>query len=187
MEINIGSTFWCNFQTFLNKNIPSCLIKLLVDSGYDNAFSVENLDLEHLIDMEKYIQDNMMDTIHGFNCCYSTNYQQQKLFRFLPAHRSLILGLKEKVKDFISSEMQPSIESASEIAKYSKIFGELIATAQKNIRVPPHGHRYSDVIKYFSIYVYMVSGRACYDMLSNNLPLPKSSTISKYIFIWNFY
>lgn len=62
---------------------------------------------------------------------------------------------------------------------FSGLLKELIETALYNFDQTPTRYRYSQKIKYFSMYIYMFSGRFCYETISNNLPFPKADTVCK--------
>ena len=64
-------------------------------------------------------------------------------------------------------------------AGFSVILKELILTAIHNGNLSKNNAEYSDIIRYFSTYIYLIGGRSCYEVLSQNLPLPSRSTICK--------
>lgn len=94
-----------------------------------------------------------------------------------------------------SSELQPDSvefwEQFNEISlrinkepAFSNLLYEFITSALKNFKKTPNQYRYSEIIKHFSIYVYMMCGRNLYETLSRNLPIPAASTVCMYtIFI----
>lgn len=61
--------------------------------------------------------------------------------------------------------------------KYSIILQEIIQSANQNIDMPGSAHRYSEKLKYFSIYLYMLCGKLCYETLYLNFSIPAPSSI----------
>lgn len=66
--------------------------------------------------------------------------------------------------------------------EYSFILNEMIKTAESNMYRDKNHVIYSDTIRYFSTYVFLLCGRSCYEMLRSNLPLPSVKTICKWIY-----
>lgn len=60
---------------------------------------------------------------------------------------------------------------------------ELINSMKLNQNLPPNGRRYSETLQSFATYIYMLSGKAAYEVLCRNLPLPQACTICGYLFI----
>lgn len=60
------------------------------------------------------------------------------------------------------------------------ILKEMIKTALRNAEYVKNHAQYSDIIRYFATYIYIIGGRSCYEVLYENLPLPSVSTVCKY-------
>lgn len=56
-------------------------------------------------------------------------------------------------------------------------FADLYQTYLKNNKRAKNGRRYDGDVKHFAAYVYIIVGRLLYETLSENLPLPKISTV----------
>lgn len=136
----------------------------------------------------------------------------KKQFKFLPGHRTLILSLPEYAKRLRETKLETNtrtktFEQASELPSelqsdsvkfweqfneislrinnepaFSNMLCELITNALKNFKKTPNQYRYSEIIKHFSTYVYMMCGRNFYETISRNLPIPAASTVCMYYY-----
>lgn len=61
------------------------------------------------------------------------------------------------------------------------ILNALVTTASKNSNKKLSGYRYSDAIKKFSAYIFMLGGRWCYETLQKNIALPSPTSVSRYL------
>lgn len=66
---------------------------------------------------------------------------------------------------------------------FSHLLNMLINNAKYNSNKDPKGYRYDECIRYFATYIYIMCGKACYETLSANLPIPKAQTIRTYFLI----
>lgn len=57
---------------------------------------------------------------------------------------------------------------------------ELIQTALQKENSGKNITRYSDIIRYFATYIFILCGRSCYEVLNKNLPLPSIPTVCMY-------
>lgn len=163
------------------KNFPGCecLKSFLINSGYDNIPSLMCINNnEQLENLEKYIEENRWLT-EKLSCEHVKSYGTLTKFQFLPGHRAIILN-------WCQNKLVPNNETLDETstfklgdAAFSPILREIIASALSNHQKPPNSHRFSQLLMDFSIYTYIMAGRACYDILCANLPLPKSGTVGK--------
>lgn len=67
-----------------------------------------------------------------------------------------------------------------ELPNFPFIMKELVRKTLNNYNVEPKRRRYSDSLRNFAIYLYMMCDRQSYEILSNNIPLPHPSTICKF-------
>lgn len=123
--------------------------------------------------------------LQDLDCCYSTTYKNQRTFRFLPGHRSMILNFPKLVKSMQQSIIQQqtinSIATQKEVSsnEFSHLLKMFNETAEQNANRVPTRYRYSETIRYFAIYIFIMCGRMSYEILSANLPLPQASTVCK--------
>lgn len=154
-----------------------------------NAAVLENI--------EEFTNNQLKDTIDCLICCHSNTYKLQvieKCFRFVPGHRALILQLPKYLEenrykilnyarnhDASGSHFDAMVHSIKSMPALSNMLKELLLNAMKNFEQPQNQYnRYSEIMKYFSMHIYMICGKKCYEVLEANLKLPASSTISKY-------
>lgn len=157
--------------------MPSVLSDVLNKSGYDNAFSIENMNDVEINSIETFVQDHLQ-------LVNSDPYAQMDKFRLLPGHRTFLLRLPEAMKRFVSeSKLQPETSKKRLIDSLplSFLMKEMIHNAISNAEKDPNNRRYSETIQYFATYIYMFCGKACYEILSNNLPIPSVNSICESI------
>lgn len=75
------------------------------------------------------------------------------------------------------------MQNNDEQTEYSVILSQLIKTAERNKNKSKHANYYSDTIKYFSTYIFLLCGRTCYETLCRNLPIPSTKTICECIYL----
>lgn len=148
----------------------------LILCGFDSLSSLSEINESYVAQMENHINEKHMEQIQTFNCCYSQYYKGLTVFRFLPGHVALILGIPKYVVSYKNAHRTSTLELNG---KYSFILEEMIRTAESNLYKDPNHAVYSDAIKYFSTYIFLQCGRSCYEMLRKNLPLPSVETICK--------
>lgn len=167
--------------------LPICLRKILVFSAYDSENSLRLLDEVKISEIERYISECGRSVIDELDCCHSEKYKNQTTFRFLPGHRSILLNLSKHAHEFfeISVDQKYRLNEQSN-ESYSVVLSELIKTAQNNSRKHKNKASYSEIIRYFCTFIYLTSGKACYEILHQNLPIPSVKTVRKYEFSLNF-
>lgn len=144
-------------------------MNILFDTGFESLHSIEAITKESIDEIEKYVNENR-------SVILNTIYENKLDFKFLPGHRALLMNLPNKVQQFNNKKNNSSKYDSS---MFSFILKSLIETAESNANKDPRGNRFDEVIKHFSTYIYLLCGKACYDTLSANLPIPKSNTICK--------
>lgn len=144
--------------------------------GFDIPQYLEYIDEKNLDDLEKHVdQDRTILGNSDSKCHHMTIYANQSTFKFLPLHRIIILNWyrstnsKQPEKDFVNIE-HPA---------FSSILRAMIRTALSNYDKPPRNNRFPELIFDFSIYLYIMAGRVCYETISANLPMPKVGTIGE--------
>lgn len=151
----------------LEESFPSEIAQILTGSGYDTLLSLQSIDLAAINDIEEYVNiDRSM--IRG------TSYENFEYFRFKPGHRSFIIQVVHKIQNInLSNEKSHS-------SVFSYVLKKLIETAEANFNKDPKQCRYSEEVRYFATYIYLLCGKNCYEVLAANLPLPKANTICTY-------
>lgn len=151
-----------------------------MECGFDSFCSFRGLKEETLKPIEEYFEKNrkLLDKLPK---CHATNYQSQASFSLLPSHRLAILNMLENLPEL---KEQPDLFRIDN-PKFSYLLKELISSALKNAEKQPQARRYSKVLLDFSMYIFMLSGRASYEILAENLPIPKTSTIREFLKKYN--
>lgn len=177
MEIERVAFDWSVVDKAIGEKFPLCLKKILSTSGYDSLPSIQELCENKLNEIEKYISDFGSSVINELNCCHSQEYKNQTQFRLLPGHRTLLSILPRKI-----NEMHEQIANEKTLLSQDipVILSELVKTEKKNSKKGKNHAEYSDILRYFSTYIYLMSGKCCYETLNANLPIPSNKTIRKY-------
>lgn len=105
-------------------------------------------------------------------------YAEISSFAFLPGQRKCLLSLGKYADAYITSSKNAT--DGFSLSQCSTILKELITSTISNANTAPQGRSYSDIIQWFSTYIYMHSGKTAYEILSNNLPIPSVGTVCKF-------
>lgn len=170
--------FWSKIEELIGDPIPICVKKIITACGYSAIFSIKNITLESVEQIENHVNVYARDLIQKLDCCHHEFYKDQDVFKFLPGHRDLILTLPK----FVVQMLHPDkylIQVVEQYPGFSMILRELIKMAIQNDKLPKNKAQYSDTIRYFATYIFLLCGRSCYDVLYKNLSLPSTSSIRK--------
>lgn len=94
----VTSKAWSDLESFIGEKYPPCIRNWLIAAGYNKLLALSELNEEKLAMVEGYINKSK-ELITKVKCCYKDEYKKQTEFRFLPGHKSLILGIREKIKE----------------------------------------------------------------------------------------
>lgn len=137
-----------------------------MQSGFENLDVINSEALE-LID--NYYNENR-SLIEKIPACHKKIYEKLTTFQILPAHKITLLNL--------ANNCQRTFEYTN--PAFSKLLNEIIKCNLNNLNKTSNTHRYSDFIFDFSMYLYIMGGRALYEVIQANLSLPAVSTIRKH-------
>lgn len=186
---NKTSEIWKQIESSIQEDLPPCIVKILEETGFNNSVCINTIGQVELDSIEKYVNDSLRHVVDGFDCCHSEAYQNQKVFRFLPGHRALILNLKnylDKIR-LLKSSSNSVNNTMRHYNEFTFVLKTMIETAERNAGKVPTQYRYSEIIRYFAIYIYMTCGKLCYETLSKNLPLPQPSSICEFFLNKNYF
>lgn len=144
--------------------------------------------------MEDFVDKNR-NIIAELDCCYAHTYKSLAVFRFLPAHRLLILRLPFYVNKIFGTHQATNTQqhqiistaARNDTSDYSFLLNRLIESAEDTAGAPKNRYRYSETLRLFSTYIFLCSGRSCYEILSSNLPIPSKHTVCKYQTTYLFF
>lgn len=86
------SPAWSEIEDVIRESLPSCVKIMLSESGYDSLLSINSINESIMFELEHFVNKNR-DIIAKLDCCFAQTYKSLGIFRFLPAHRLLILRL----------------------------------------------------------------------------------------------
>lgn len=181
--------FWSKVEEIVGESVPMCVKQILSSCGYNNILSLQNISIETVNRIEKHVNEHSRDIAKDFDCCHKEFYKKQTVFKFLPGHFDLLIEFsRELAKHNIANESKVDrncesldlIQAVENHPSLSVILKEMIKTAIRNGVYGKNNAQYTDIIRYFATYIYIIGGRSCYEVLYKNLPLPSVSTVRKY-------
>lgn len=178
---------WCIVEKIIGETLPECIKLFLSLCGYDTLTSLSYFSRECLTDIETHISKNL-DQIQLLDCCHAEIYKAQNHgFSLIPGHRDLVLAVSEQISIHLATQKnqhKTSCNNLNEViqrhASLSVIMKELVKTSLQNAELSKNNAEYSDNIRFFATYVFILCGRSCYEVLRKNLSLPSVSTVCKY-------
>lgn len=178
--------FWNKIEKNVGENLPKCVKKILESCGYSTIISLKNISSNSIIQIENHINTFGDEVIQQLDCCnhefYRNQHRTQQVFKLLPGHRECILSLPNLFSQTSRTDITTDDSLLREIrrrAGISKLLFELVKTAIQNEKYAKNSAQYSDIVRYFASFIYIMCGRSCYDVLYQNLPRPSISTICK--------
>lgn len=115
------------------------------------------------------------------DCSHIDNYRNNEHFKFLPGHKILLLN-------FSQSQAQTNTNSNTnqifQHPSFSILLQNLIQTALNNYEKSSSNNRYPEILFDFAIYIYIMAGKRCYEVIAANLPIPSATTICNNIVIY---
>lgn len=158
----------------LGEPIPFCIKSFLCECGFVTLSSLRGINTSTVAEIEDHMQCYGRTIIQNLFCCSSQSYKAQNKFKLLPGHRAFILELPKYVPEQSTKIAVHAIDPT-----FSFVLQKMIETAQSNFEKLSNKNEYSDTMRYFSTYVFLLCGRSCYEFLRQNLQLPSVSTVCK--------
>lgn len=157
------------------KELPECLVKILKVCGFTSKAVLKHIDTETVNILEKFCNQNREFVKSAL---IGSLYENMQPFQFVPGHRILLLNMPKYVVS--NQSIDTRAVSDDSMVTYSTIMKSLIENAKKNLDRSDTGNRYNSISKAYATYLYLMAGKACYECLCANLPLPKADTVCKY-------
>lgn len=158
-------------ETFFKEKIPNDINKILSACGFDSESSFWSITQGTIDDIEEFVNEDL-------SILANTSYEGVHNFKLKPGHKSFILNIPNRINHL--KEKKNDVPCT--MSNFSQIVRTFIETAEANFGKHPNGFRYSQTNRDFSTFIYLMCGRACYDALSANLPMPQASTIGEVLF-----
>lgn len=174
--------FWSGVEKIIGECIPKCIQQTLTKCGYSSLLCLKTICVKEIDEIEKHVDLNCSSLIQTFTCSHAEFYKKQHTFRLLPGHRQFILTMAKTLDEHYKSKSESAVLSKAieNNSCFSVIMKELIKTALENGKYEKNNYQYSDIVRYFATYIFIMCGRASYTVLCKNLPLPSITTIRKY-------
>lgn len=151
-------------------------MKILDVNGFNDQSTLKCMTLESITEMEVFLNENWNAISSIFA---GTFYESMKPFKFLPGHRALLKKISHHIQEN-RMKIEKKIDTRSSLNRFSQILKCLIEDAELNLDRAPKTYRYHEIIRSYATYLYLMCGKAAYEVLSANLPIPQASTIRKY-------
>lgn len=124
------------------------------------------VDDEQLTYLEQHVEKNRC-IMEKFKCDHTKSYCTSDQFKFLPGHRAFLLNWCQK-----TLKARPHDEETDTLADtfmvkdeaFSPILREIISSALFNHSKTPNNHRYSKLLMEFSVFMYIMAGKASYEL-----------------------
>lgn len=157
-----------------------CIRHILFENGYDSLHSLRLLDETSLVSVENCVNEDRQRILQTIpQCVHSKTYLEQNSFKFLIGHK---IALLKWCKALDENEPQSSLSSTFSLhnSAFSPILRDMIIAALGNFDKPPNRRSYSSLLMDFGIYLYIMVGKASYEIIAANTPVPKAKTICEY-------
>lgn len=152
----------------LKGDFPHDLIKILDKCSFDSELSLVSMNTQIISEIEEYVNEDL-------SILSETSYKGIDHFKFKPGHKTFLLRLPDIIEKNKNTHQSAAVKSAN----FSHILKTFIETAESNFEALPNGRRYNEINRHFSTIIYLMCGKACYETLSANLPIPQANTIRK--------
>lgn len=159
----------------LGEPFPKVLIYILTESGYDSKAALTHFKCEDITYIEEFFNKNYERLCSGL---LGSKYENIQPFKILPGHCVFLQNIPTYLKQDLKRD-RPISNAVQNSSIFTCILKSLIETAESNSDRNPTGKRYDEIIRYFSTYLFLMSGKSCYETLSANLPIPQANTIRK--------
>lgn len=153
------------------EKIPNDIVKILNECAFDSELSFWAITPDTIDDIEQFVNEDL-------SVLENTSYEGVSKFKLKPGHKSFILNLPNRLNYL----KEKKVDMPCKMSDFSQILRTFIETAEANFGKHPNGFRYDQINRYFSTFIYLMCGRACYESLSANLPIPQASTIGEILF-----
>lgn len=174
------TTFWNDFETFVGVQIPYEIMEILTLNGYDSSLALDQIDDDEINAIESKIVGSKWIEVFK-KSKYYLNWDPVQKFSLIPGHRKLIKVLGQKVTTFEKEQVSNSkFDEFVTFSNASPIMKELLINLKVNENIASNKRRYSEMIQWFSTYIFMLAGKAAYEVLSANLPIPQAATVCTY-------
>lgn len=167
---------WDRFEMFLGEQIPRCVKVALDMCGYSTILSLCEIKQKNIDCIEKHINENRNEQMQKMQCNHSHYYNNIQQFHFLPGHEAIILALPKYALEFQQILKNKAVDIERNV-QFPFVLNEMIKTVEMNQFKDVNHATYSDTIRFFATYIFLLCGRSCYEMIRTNLPLPSTKTI----------
>lgn len=89
---------WIEFETYAKTSVPNDVKIILFESGFNSLLSISVLKEQNLVQIENYLNSkrNIIELLK--------DYDKSEVFRLLPGHCSLIIGLASRVQSYLDQK-----------------------------------------------------------------------------------
>lgn len=127
MTENKNLVFWSKFEKFVRNSIPDYIVKVLIETGFDNAISISELNNDDIKIIEEFVETNLKHIVEK-----SGIYDLKEKFVFLPGHRKLILSLPKRLEEFENNKKKRKGKSETEQENVTTEEIELLTESEIN-------------------------------------------------------
>lgn len=169
---------WAEIEKIIGDTLPPCVKSFLNLSACESLTALREINENNIVEIGEFMSNCDRNVLDELDCCHSEQYKKQTKFKFLPGHRAVLLSLPNKIRQ--NSEKKCEKKCVQSNTEFPVILNELISTAQENALKLKNSSEYSNTIRFFFTYIYLMSGKSAYETLQKNLPIPSTKTIRTY-------
>lgn len=159
----------------MGERLPQPIAFILNETGFSTKIALKGINPDSTItQIEKFINKNYERLSRGL---IGSIYENIQPFEIAPGHRVVIESIPQYMERIKTVKQISEFDTVAN--DFSFVLKMLIETAENNSGREPTGRRYNETIQHFATYIYLMCGRACYETLCTNLPLPQANTICK--------
>lgn len=202
-----GNVFWQLVTDLIEREysfkIPKYLVNLLNLQGYDNIFSVNQLDDDAINQLEVYARNErfrkQIPKEADLRDYFGIFYNDPAEFEILPGHKKLLRKTVHFIQktfngdsEHINNQLLQENHSNSQVKATAYLSLDLpenatlkmlVDATEQNSKRHKNGYRHSEQMKMFSSYIKMIGGKLLYEFIHANMAMtfPSPSTVDRFI------
>lgn len=152
--LQASTKFFDELETILKEEIPPDIARILCECGFETKTAILKIAPADINEIEQYVNEDL-------SMLKNTSYEGVSHFKLKPGHRLFILDLPNRINCWNETNIRINSRQCN-ITDFSYILRTFIETVGENYGKEPKGFRYNETSRYFSLFIYLMCGKACY-------------------------